>query len=192
MDPGGIRKLIDPSKQAMNPDSSMSYDPCTASERNPMQLQSLHASTARYGGYLEVTLPATHWAWSPGHEGDPQTDPRFVVTDHVLAKPFGSLADAVAAAQGVSDGARHAVAVVRNAQPDSASQWFVDELLVQPFDRHDRYHAIDLEGVAQRRTYQGATDVWQPLQSQRQVLVDAVVDGSLVLDRVGRYQSTRP
>jgi hypothetical protein len=154
-----------------------------------MQLTSV-SSGARYGGNLLVPLPKTHPAWAPGFEGEYQTDPRFVVTSPVIRKDFTSLADAIAAAQRVSAGARDAVAVVRD--PGTNGPWHVDRLLVKGHFQ-DRYAPIDLEGVALRKPDQtGRLHVFQPLQSQRQVMVEAIVDGELVYDEVGRYSSTRP
>lgn len=38
----------------------------------------------------------------------------------------------------------------------------------------------------------GYSDVFQPLNSQRSVIVGAIVDGDMVLDRIERYKSSRP
>jgi hypothetical protein len=146
-------------------------------------------SGARYGGYLMIKLPTTHPAWSPGWEGEYQQDPRFVITGAAVRKNFTSLEDAITAAQRVSAGARDAVAVVRD--PGTDGPWHVDHMLVSGFHQNG-YRGIDLEGVALRMPGNGQLDAWQPLQSQRQVIVGAVVDGDLVYDNVGRYSSARP
>ena len=147
------------------------------------------ASGARYGGYLTIQLPKDHPSWAPGYEGDYQQDPRFVVTDPAIRKNFASLDDAIAAASRYSAGARDAVAVVRD--PGTDGPWHVDHMLVKGMFE-DRYHGIDLEGVALHPPRTGVLDVWQPLQSQRQVIVGAVVDGDLTYRNVERYTSTRP
>ncbi len=149
------------------------------------------ANGARYGGYLSIKLPTDHPAWAPGYEGDYQWDPRFVVTDPAIRRNFASLDDAIAAAQRYSAGARDAVAVVRDPGAGDDGPWHVDHMLVKGLDQ-DRYAGIDLEGVALRGPKDGVLDVWQPLQSQRQVIVGAIVDGELAYRNVARYQSSRP
>lgn len=146
-------------------------------------------SAARYGGQLHVRLPEDHWAYSPGYETY-QTDPRIVVVGQALRKDFGSLADAVSAAREVSAGPGDAVAVVRD--PGSRGPWHVERLLAKAWNNPAKqgYHPIDLEGVV---TAGGsAPDVLQPLNSQRQVIIEAIVDGALLLDDVNRYSSSRP
>ncbi len=147
------------------------------------------SSGARYGGYLSIPLPKDHPAWAPGFEGEYQTDPRFVVTSPTIRKDFASLTDAIAAARRVSAGDRDAVAVVRD--PGTNGPWHVDRLLVRGHFG-ERYAPIDLEGVALATPHPDDLAVFQPLQSQRQVIVGAIVDGTLVYDNVGRYSSTRP
>lgn len=144
---------------------------------------------ARYGGYLAIKLPHTHPAWAPGFEGEYQQDPRFVVTSPAVRRHFDTMADAIAAAQRVSAGAADAVAVVRD--PGTAGPWHVDKLMVKGHWQ-ERYAGIDLEGVAVSKPSPDQLAVWQPLQSQRQVIVGAVVDGALVYDNVGRYSSSVP
>jgi hypothetical protein len=146
-------------------------------------------SGARYGGSLSINLPTTHPAYAPGFEGEYQTDPRLVITSPAIRKNFATLEDAIAAAQRVSAGARDAVAVVRD--PGTNGPWHVDKLMVKGHFQ-DRYAGIDLEGVALQQPSEHDLAVWQPLQSQRQVIVGAVVDGTLVYDNVGRYTSSRP
>lgn len=153
-----------------------------------MQL-SPSSSGARYGGNLTIKLPDTHPAWAPGFEGEYQQDPRFVVTSPAIRRDFPTLADAIAAAQRVSAGARDAVAVVRD--PGTSGPWHVDQLMVKGAWQR-RYAGVDLEGVALAKPSADQLAVWQPLQSQRQVIVGAVVDGELVYDNVGRYSSTVP
>lgn len=144
---------------------------------------------ARYGGSLTITLPTTHPAFAPGREGEYQIDPRFVVTSPAIRKNFASLEDAIAAAQRVSAGERDAVAVVRD--PGTDGPWHVDNNMVKGY-LQERYAGIDLEGVALEKPSKDDMAVWQPLQSQRQVIVGAVVDGTLVYDTVGRYTSSKP
>jgi hypothetical protein len=144
---------------------------------------------ARYGGYLTIPLPRTHPAWAPGFEGAYQVDPRFVVTGPAVRRDFASLQDAVAAAKSASAGDRDAVAVVRD--PGVDGPWHVDRIMVRGYFQ-ERYAGIDLEGIALRGPRRGDIDVWQPLQSQRQVIVGAVVDGDLVYGNVARYSSSRP
>lgn len=153
-----------------------------------MQLSS-NASGARYGGYLSINLPTTHPAYAPGYEGEYQNDPRMVITSPAVRRNFASLEDAIAAAQRISAGARDAVAVVR--EPGTNGPWHVDNLMVKGFFQ-ERYAGIDLEGVALQQPSPHDLAIWQPLQSQRQVIVGAVVDGALVYDNVGRYSSTVP
>jgi hypothetical protein len=160
----------------------------TANKESNMQLSPL-TSGARYGGYLSIMLPTAHPAWSPGYEGEYQVDPRFVVTSAAIRKNFDNLADAVAAAQRVSAGARDAVAVVRD--PGTKGPYHVDNILVKGH-LQDHYAGIDLEGVALSLPSKDELSVYQPLTSQRQVMVEAVVDGTLVYDNVGRYSSSRP
>ena len=153
-----------------------------------MQLTSVTAGP-RYGGYLSINLPTAHPAYAPGFEGEYQQDPRFVVTSPAIRKDFTTLEDAIAAARRVSAGARDAVAVVRD--PGVDGPWHVDQLMVKGYWQQ-KYAGIDLEGVALQRPSEDDLAVWQPLQSQRQVIVGAVVDGELVYDNVGRYSSTVP
>jgi hypothetical protein len=153
-----------------------------------MQLSSAN-SGARYGGYMTMQFPKDHPAWSPGWEGEYQKDPRIVVTSPVIRKDFATLEDAIAAARRVSAGAKDAVAVVRD--PGTNGPWHVDRLLVHHWDE-DRYASVDLEGVTMSRPSKDHLAIWQPLQSQRQVIMGAIVDGDLVFDNVGRYTSSRP
>lgn len=157
-------------------------------EESDMQL-SPTTSGARYGGYLSINLPTTHPAYAPGFEGEYQQDPRFVVTSPAIRTNFDTLEDAIAAAQVVSAGSRDAVAVVRD--PGATGSWHVDKLMVKGYWQ-EKYAGIDLEGVALQTPSEHDLAVWQPLQSQRQVIVGAVVDGELVYDNVGRYSSSVP
>jgi hypothetical protein len=154
-----------------------------------MQLANVN-STARYGGYLSVVLPEDHWAHRPDGEGG-LADLRIVTTHPVMRDRFASMADAVAAARRVSAGARDAVAVVRDPGAGDDGPWSVEQLLVVPaMGAYDGYQGIDLEGLPKVR--RDLSSVWQPLQSQRQVIIGAIVDGPLLIDDVTRYSSTRP
>ena len=146
-------------------------------------------SNARYAGQLSIPLPKDHPAWTPGYEGEYQIDPRIVVVGRVVDTEFASLADAVKAAQQVSAGAADAVAVVRN--PGVDGPWLIERLLAKGH-LQEHYAGIDLEGVALRKPRKNESAVYQPLNSQRQVIVGAVVDGPLVYDQITRYRSTRP
>jgi len=153
-------------------------------------MQLVAPAPARYGGQLTAHLPKDHWAYTPGYDGEYQIDPRIVVTTAAIRQDFATMADAVEAARRVSAGAADAVAVVRS--PGSAGPWHVHRLLVKAFNNpaSPGYRPIDLEGVVKPDS--PLTDVFQPLTSQRQVMVEAIVDGELVLDDVSRYSSSRP
>lgn len=146
----------------------------------------------RYGGILGGNFPEDHWTWVSDPDGDSAGVP-IVIGGPVIRKAFTSLQDAIVAAQRVSAGERDAVAVVRAPGEGADGPWFVDRLLVNDYHRRHRWQTIDLEGGANGyKPARGYADVWQPLNSQRQVIVGAIVDGDLVLDDVARYKSSRP
>jgi hypothetical protein len=149
------------------------------------------ANRARYGGILHGVFPDDHWTRATDPEGDPIAVPMVIAGPAIRAR-FPSLQDAIDAARRVSRGERDAVAVVRAPGSGDAGPWFVDRLLVNDFYRNHAWAPVDLEGVMAPYAGDGYSDVFQPLNSQRSVIIGAIVDGDMVLDRVVRYQSSRP
>lgn len=149
------------------------------------------ASGARYGGILHGVFPADHWTRADDPEGDAMAVP-LVIAGPAIRQRFTSMRDAVEAARRVSRGERDAVAVVRAPGTGDTGPWFVDRLLVNDFHRSHKWAPVDLEGVMSPYVGDGYSDVFQPLNSQRSVIVGAIVDGDMVLDRIERYKSSRP
>lgn len=149
------------------------------------------SSSARYAGELGIHLPEGHHAFSRDPEGD-YAGPRAVVVGPLSKDRFTSMEDAIAAARKLSEGKRDAVAIVRDPGKDELR---IEKYMVKAWADWSvpdaRYRTLDLEGVVTDAALKSAY-LWQSLQSQRQVMMEAVVDGTMLIDRVSRYKSTRP
>lgn len=173
-------------KYSSNPGTDSTMQPAALPVATPPT-----SSHARYGGYLSVPLPEGHPSWSRDPEGG-WADPRAVIVPLTgQSTRYASVDAAVEAARVLSAGKRPAVAVVRSAEGPTFE---VERLLVKPSGYRDdslepRYRTIDLESLSFSPNRPGS--LWQPLQSQRQVMVERVIDGDVTL-KVSHYKSSRP